>query len=190
MNVLDMLESMFQEQAAEMPVPPAPDLQSNEAPRPLPLKDAHRGNLLLTPEQAEACHSPAWTEAEIAAFTARSLWFISRGLTARTAEHLAERKTLCDRQGDDRRFCVECGGYRGGCLNWRAAGMFRGAWSEDRGPEPVILDQLRRCPAFSLAASLREIEPEPQEWPRIELPATAGSEGAARGDRAKEGGDA
>ena len=41
-------------------------------------------------------------------FHGRVLRFVQRGINAPDADDLAERLTLRDREGDDRRMCVEC----------------------------------------------------------------------------------
>lgn len=75
---------------------------------------------------------PTWTDAEIALFdkrVARSTW-----LGYPDAKGRAERLLHRDREGDDRRLCVEClhtgPGYR--CVK----------------REAFLLDQLQRCPMF------------------------------------------
>ena len=65
------------------------------------------GNPLLTPEQGDECHAGGWDDAEKDAFTARQARFTRMGRAA-DADHLAERLTLRDREGDDRVMCVEC----------------------------------------------------------------------------------
>lgn len=75
---------------------------------------------------------PTWTDAEVAMFdkrVARSTWLGYLDVKGR-AERLLHR----DREGDDRRLCVEClhagPGYR--CVK----------------REAFLLDQLQRCPMF------------------------------------------
>ena len=60
----------------------------------------------LTNEEADRCHAPCWDDAEIAAFTARAERFALLGQS--DADDLAERLTLRDRDGDDRRLGLEC----------------------------------------------------------------------------------
>ena len=107
------------------------------------------GNRLLTPEQGDACHAGGWDDGEIAAFTAREITFARMG--RHDAEHLAERLTLRDREGDDRRMCLECSwmGVRGQCIA-AASGRIPGA---DRQLEPVHTI-LQRCAAFGLHKGL------------------------------------
>ena len=103
----------------------------------------------LTKDEADRCHAPCWNEAEITAFTARTARFAALGRA--DADDLAERLTLRDRDGDDRRLCLECTwlGDTGRCLA-AAAGRIPGA---DRRLEPVQTI-LQRCDAFGLRKGL------------------------------------
>ena len=108
------------------------------------------GNPLMTPEQGDDCHAGGWDDAEIGAFTARQARFARMGRLA-DADHLAERLTLRDRDGDDRRLCLECTwlGDTGRCLA-ATTGRIPGA---DRRLEP-LQTILQRCPAFGLGKGL------------------------------------
>lgn len=67
---------------------------------------------------------PPWSDAEIESFTARHARLMAAGLTDDQAEALAERLVNRDRDGDDRRLCLECRHWRPGfCRNHRAAGL-------------------------------------------------------------------
>lgn len=103
----------------------------------------------LTNDEADRCHAPCWDDAEIVAFTARTERFALLGHA--DAEDLAERLTLRDRGGDDRRLCLECTwlGDTGRCLA-AATGRIPGA---DRRLEPVQT-VLQRCSAFGLRKGL------------------------------------
>ena len=103
----------------------------------------------LTGDEADRCHAPCWDDAEIAAFTARAERFALLGRA--DADDLAERLTLRDRDGDDRRLCLECTwlGDTGRCLA-AATGRIPGA---DRRLEPVQT-VLQRCGAFGLRKGL------------------------------------
>ncbi len=111
----------------------------------LPPPPRRSGNPLLTPEQGDECHAGGWEDAEIDAFTARQARFTRLGRA--DADDLAERLTLRDRDGDDRRICLECTwlGDTGRCLA-AATGRIPGA---DRRLEPVQT-VLQRCGAFGL----------------------------------------
>lgn len=108
------------------------------------------GNPLMTPEQADECHAGGWNDAEIDAFRRREALFTRMGRVA-DAEHLAERLIRRDREGDDRRICLECTwlGDTGRCLA-AATGRVPGA---DRRLEPVRTI-LQRCGAFGLRKGL------------------------------------
>lgn len=103
----------------------------------------------LTNDQADRCHAPSRDDAEIGAFTARAERFALLGRA--DADDLAERLTLRDRDGDDRRLCLECTwlGDTGRCLA-AATGRIPGA---DRRLEPVQT-VLQRCGAFGLRKGL------------------------------------
>ena len=75
---------------------------------------------------------PTWTDAEIAMFdkrVARSTW-----LGYPDAKGRAERLMHRDREGDDRRLCVEC--------------SHAGSGYSCAKREAFLLDQLQRCPMF------------------------------------------
>ena len=114
----------------------------------MPTAAAHRPHR-LTSDEADRCHAPCWDDAEIAAFTARTERFALLGRA--DADDLAERLTLRDRDGDDRRLCLECTwlGDTGRCLA-AATGRIPGA---DRRLEPVQT-VLQRCGAFGLRKGL------------------------------------
>lgn len=80
------------------------------------------------------------TPKEEARYQARVGMFIRRGMEEREAADLAERCFFRDRDGDDRRGCVEC-------VNFQQ----RGAWCRNGRPliEPAIL---HRCPEFKQEA--------------------------------------
>jgi hypothetical protein len=87
------------------------------------------------------------SEREIGRFVFRVGLLQRRGLTEAQAETLAERLLARDRDGDDRRICLECSHLQrdGGCALHR----------EGRLPEVVsriytpVRDVLQRCAGFS-----------------------------------------
>ena len=95
----------------------------------------------LTVEEADRCHAGGWTDAEIATFTARHVRLLALRFSGGDADDLAERLTLRDRDGDERRLCVECAHYRRGrCMQAAQSGV---------GPEVGALAVvLQHCPAF------------------------------------------
>lgn len=85
----------------------------------------------------------AWTDADMARFTARRDRLMRWGYREADAEALAERLTLRDRSGDDRVSCTECKGYRPGhCGNHRAARLHSAEVGRD------LAGLLQRCPGF------------------------------------------
>lgn len=98
-------------------------------------------------------HSAAMNMAEIDAFSQRASVFNRRGMPSVEAEGLAYRLVNRDRDGDDRRLCLECvhlagsqpgswsrGGWR--CGQWQQAGM--GATGVPAG----LVMVLQRCDGF------------------------------------------
>jgi len=93
-------------------------------------------------------HSDAMNAVEIDVFLLRVVLFIDRGAGQAAAEALADKLVKRDRDGDDRRLCVECanlGGWTGSrrCGAWQRAGLGLQAISS----EWVALPQ--RCAAFA-----------------------------------------
>ena len=119
--------------------------------RPDPERDASVDLLRLSRAQAYECHAGGWAEVEMLSFSKRQSLMLARGYTPDDAEAMAEALTLRDRQGDDRRMCLECThlGERGRCIA-ASAGRIRGA---DRRLEPVPTI-LQRCEAFGLRKGL------------------------------------
>lgn len=109
-----------------------------------PVREKHASRF-LSREQANECHSPSWSDAEIERFTARLLFFVSRGFPTGRAEGFAEWCVLADRRQDGLRLCAECQHLERGarCANWSEAGYQR--------PEAVLIDVPQRCPGFALA---------------------------------------
>ena len=105
--------------------------------------------LLSSLDEADMSLAPFLNDAEIEAFTARVERFLLRGRA--DANELAERLTRRDREGDDRRLCLECTwlGDAGRCLA-AATGRLPGA---DRRFEPMQTI-LQRCEAFGLRKEL------------------------------------
>jgi hypothetical protein len=101
----------------------------------------------LSPTAADRCHAGGWDDAEIEGYTARVTLFMRRGVNATDADDLAEALTLRDRNGDDRRLCLECvhlsgrdpGAWR--CRSARAAGVL----AELPGD---LVTQCQHCPIY------------------------------------------
>lgn len=97
-------------------------------------------------------HSDAINTAELHALAVRTERFIRQGIGGDEASLLADRLVTRDRDGDDRRLCLECSwlGDGGRCIA-AATGRLPGA---DRRLEPVRT-VLQRCPAFGLRKGLQ-----------------------------------
>lgn len=93
-------------------------------------------------------HSSAMNGQEIETFMARQALFMERGAGPQDAERLADELVLRDRDGDNRRLCLECrhlrgdGSYR--CGNAGAAGLH-----PDLPRDLVLIVQ--RCHGFDAA---------------------------------------
>ena len=114
----------------------------------LALLAPRRGPYSLTKAEGDAAHAESWDDATIARFEARVSLFRRRGIDASDADDLAERLTLRDKQGDDRRLCFECLHIQPGrCSNYRQAGL--------QAPEVgrALVGLLQRCPGFACAVT-------------------------------------
>ena len=91
-------------------------------------------------------HSEAMNGRKIDTFTARLARFTDKGLSLDDAERLADKLVIRDREGDDRRLCMECahlhGAGRWRCGNWEAADMAREGLARD------LVLTLQRCNGF------------------------------------------
>ena len=96
--------------------------------------------------------SDAMNYVELETFAMRMGQFIRRGIEGDDASALADQLVKRDRDGDDRRLCLECSwlGDMGRCIA-AASGWLPDA---DRRLEPVITI-LQWCPAFGLRKGLR-----------------------------------
>lgn len=91
-------------------------------------------------------HSPAMNGAEIDTFTARLARFSDKGVSFEDAERLADMLVTRDRDGEDRRLCLECvhlqGAGRWRCSSWTLADVARDGLAAD------LVSMLQRCSAF------------------------------------------
>jgi hypothetical protein len=94
-------------------------------------------------------HSPAMNSGELDAFAARLARFTDRGLRYDHALRLVDRLVVRDREGDDRRLCLECGHLQG-AGRWRC-GDWRRAEVSGQGLATELMAALQRCPAFRAA---------------------------------------
>lgn len=95
-------------------------------------------------------HSQAMNTVEIDTFMARLGRFTDKGVSHDEAERLADALVSRDRQGDDRRLCLECSHLQGAgrwrCGNWKAADVAREALARD------LVLMLQRCAGFAAPA--------------------------------------
>lgn len=101
----------------------------------------------IDPDRHSWPHTLAMNSAEIDSFNARVQLFTRHALDQTQAEGVADGLVIRDRDGDDRRLCLECQHLRGGgrswaCNQWRAAG--HGAAGI---PADMVL-MLQRCDGF------------------------------------------
>jgi hypothetical protein len=98
-------------------------------------------------------HSDAMNTTEIDAFTARLCRFTDKGLIVAFAERLADKLVIRDREGDDRRICLECqhlGGYAS--ASWRCGAWQRAAMATRAADARLASDEVatfRRCDGFT-----------------------------------------
>ena len=105
-----------------------------------------------TPDASCWPHSTAMIGAELDIFTARLARFTDRGLILADAEALADKLVQRDREGDDRRACLECTGLAGhagtwGCRAWKRAGIAFKA--RDAALPGELVCALQRCDGFT-----------------------------------------
>lgn len=107
-------------------------------------------------------NSTAMNSAEIDLFTARLHRFTDKGLTSIVSEALADKLVNRDREGDDRRSCLECrhlsgyGNTSWRCGNWQAAGIATRP-RDTQLPADLVL-QLQRCDGFASAMPCQKLE--------------------------------
>jgi hypothetical protein len=87
-------------------------------------------------------HSRALTTVEIHTFLDRMLAMAEKGLTVQDAEQLAERLLWRDRDGDDRRICLECCQLQGRVRRHCGQKILQGQLSAE------TVQMLQRCEKF------------------------------------------
>lgn len=134
--------------------PPAPFQKIGAGDAVAARPEAPAANDRATPEPAPASdldrwfwpHSQAMNTGEIDTFTARLARFTDKGVSYDEAERLADVLMIRDREGDDRRLCLEChhlqGFGRWRCGNWQAADVARQGLARD------LALMLQRCGGF------------------------------------------
>ena len=127
--------------------PPAGHATSCGALMPKPAPEPAGRPCRLSAAEADRCHAGAWDEGETGRFVVRVSLFLRRGVGGEDADDLAERLVLRDRDGDDRRACVECqnlAGHISTCLRCTAA---RAAGVAPDLPVALVMQQ-QRCSGF------------------------------------------
>ena len=104
----------------------------------------------LNPDRWCSPHSSAMNTAEINTFAKRAATFNRRGLSSLDAELLADKLVTRDREGDNRRACLECRGLTGNgpyqCSPWRAADLDGALLARQ------FVAMLQRCDGFALVS--------------------------------------
>lgn len=112
-------------------------------PAPLPAGRPYR----LSAAEADRYHAGAWYDGGTGRFVARLSLFLRRGVAAEDSNDLAERLVLRDRDGDDRRACVECRNLTGRVSTGLRCKAARAAGVAPELPAALVMQQ-QRCPAF------------------------------------------
>lgn len=104
----------------------------------------------ITPDPDRHCwpHTTAMNTAEIDTFTARVLLFTRHGRDTTEAEKLADKLVARDRDGDDRRVCLECRNLRRSGGLWRCGQPHRAGWAGADLPGDLV-NLLQRCDGFT-----------------------------------------
>jgi hypothetical protein len=87
--------------------------------------------------------SSALNSTEIDLFLSRLARFTEKGASYDVAERMAEKLVIRDREGDDRRLCLECSHLQG---SWRCGNHVRAGVGRDLPFELVLM--LQRCPGL------------------------------------------
>lgn len=96
-------------------------------------------------------HSTAMNTQEISMFMQRLDVFAWKGVALPEAESLADALVLRDRDGDDRKLCLECCHLRGGAGPWRCANATAAQMAVNTHHVDLpagLTQQLQRCPGF------------------------------------------
>lgn len=93
-------------------------------------------------------HSDAMNTVEVDLFRLRVVLFIDRGVSQSAAEALADNLVELDRDGDDRRMCVECSNL-GGCAGSRRCSAWHGAGLGNHAIPREWVAVRQRCAAFA-----------------------------------------
>lgn len=114
----------------------------------------------IDPDRHSWPHTLAMNSAEIDSFNARVQLFIRRGIGSTQAEGLADDFVIRDRDGDDRRLCLECQHLRGGGRSW-ACNQWRAAGHGAAGIPADMVMLLQRCDGFKGEAASMQHDHKP-----------------------------
>lgn len=100
------------------------------------------------PDPDRCCwpHSTAMNSAELETCAARLVRFTDKGESLDDAERLADRLLIRDREGDNRRLCLECA-HLHGAGRWRCGNWHRAETGGTSIQEELVL-MLQRCNGF------------------------------------------
>jgi hypothetical protein len=94
-------------------------------------------------------NSQAMNPGEVDTFTARLARFTDKGVSYDDAERLADALVIRDREGDDRRLCLECVHLQG-TGRWRCGNAKRADVAQQGLARDLVL-MLQRCPGYRKA---------------------------------------
>ena len=101
-------------------------------------------------------NTQAMNPSEVDTFTARLARFTDKGVNCDDAERLADKLVIRDREGDDRRLCLECMNLKGyghwRCGNWKQADVARDGLARD------LVLMWQRCDGFNATPIETRIE--------------------------------
>ncbi|MDH4479595.1 MAG: hypothetical protein QE283_06945 [Rhodoferax sp.] len=125
---------------------------ATETPRAPAASDGVKPEAALVGDRDRWCwpYSAAWDSNEIETFMARLAQFTDKGVSYDDTERLLDELVIRDREGDDRRLCLECTQLQGAgswrCGNWLAAGIAHTA--RDAQLPCDLVRTLQRCDGF------------------------------------------
>lgn len=112
-----------------------------------PVPPVSESNATADPDRHCWPHTTAMNTVEIDTFTALLHLFTRHDLDTTEAEGLADSLVKRDRDGDDRRLCLECSHLRRSAGLWRCGQHQRAGWAGADVPADVV-KLLQRCDGF------------------------------------------
>lgn len=114
--------------------------------------DAQADILAANPDRCYWPHSNAMNGLEIDTLMARVVRFTNRGLSLDGAERLADKLVTRDREGDDRRVCLECIHLQG-VRRWRCANALQADVAQEQLATELV-STLQRCCGYRAASPI------------------------------------